>query len=514
METIEAAALASTSATSYPKVPLRKGSNIITGPVTADFLFLESPSPPHSYRTSFRHPAYPDNSNVLLTLHAWDRPEGGIHYGLAQTACAIIANNRFDGYLSLTRDGSVRIEADWDACLPAHPNGYYFHVPGSALPDSENHHPSSDQDPQLRPYKWPFVPSFLDWQFPHNLPEQWKRCATVQVDSANTAQSDQAGAVQQRDIVCRVSRHSTSTEAAHLIPLHEMAWYNANSMSKYNNNTTLDASNLLRDPNNALLLRADLHKAFDDRKFVLFPKDDSGFVVHILQSAADLRLLYHNTRVTIPQCEVNYVFARFAWSIFPFITGFLTSSQKPRLVVQRDEVSEDWITREVSAQTLTKRSVASRSNSPTKRSRLASSIDEYIDSNSEDGIRGRKRNRDDREPVCDVTRQQVKVPRILSVDSRALTTPSMTEDGLNGGLAEGEGEEERGGEGVGEGGLPNMALSFEETGNGNSALNISNIGKLRQEALTRQRPPDYSLPPYERQRDAREELELDRKSVV
>lgn len=83
-------------------------------------------------------------------------------------------------------------------------------------------------------------------------------------------------------------------------------------MWENNNNTTLDATNLLRDPNNALLLRADLHKAFDDRKFSLFPKDDQGFVVHVLQSATDLRLLYHNARVTIPQCEVNYVFARFA----------------------------------------------------------------------------------------------------------------------------------------------------------------------------------------------------------
>jgi hypothetical protein len=104
----------------YPKVILREASNIVTGPVPPDFLFLESPSPPQSYRIRFRHPAYPDSSNVLLSLHAWD----GAH-----TACAIIANNRFDGYLSIARDGSSSIETEWDACLPTDSHGYYFHVP-------------------------------------------------------------------------------------------------------------------------------------------------------------------------------------------------------------------------------------------------------------------------------------------------------------------------------------------------------------------------------------------------
>jgi hypothetical protein len=113
----------------YPKVILREASNIVTGPVPPDFLFLESPSPPQSYRIRFRHPAYPDSSNVLLSLHAWDGAGGGIHYGLAHTACAIIANNRFDGYLSMARDGSSSIETEWDACLPTDSHGYYFHVP-------------------------------------------------------------------------------------------------------------------------------------------------------------------------------------------------------------------------------------------------------------------------------------------------------------------------------------------------------------------------------------------------
>lgn len=271
-------------------------------------------------------------------------------------------------------------------------------------------------------------------------------------------------------------------------------------MWEYNNNTILDATNLLRDPNNALLLRADLHKAFDDRKFSLFPKDDQGFVVHVLQSAADLRLLYHNTRVTIPQCEVNYVFARFAWSIFPSLTGFLTSSQKSRLVVRWDEASEDWIESEVAALSLARRSVASRSNSPTKRSRIASSIDEHLGDNSAGEIRGRKRNIDGGVAYDDTTRQ-VKTRRLSSSKASLIstswggsTTPSMTEDGLTDGEVE----------------VSSAAQSFEAglIPNNSSDFIASRLDSLRQEALTRQRPPEYRRPPYEKHRDAREELEI------
>jgi hypothetical protein len=189
-------------------------------------------------------------------------------------------------------------------------------------------------------------------------------------------------------------------------------------MWEYNNDTTLDAINLLRDPNNELLLRADLHKAFD-RKFSLFPQNG---------------LLYHNTRVTISQREVNYIFARFAWSIFPSLTVFLTSTQKSRLVIQWGEASDDWIESEVSGLSRAQRSTASRSNSPTKRSRMASSIGDHLDDNCASEVRGRKRNIDTR-PAYDSTPRQVKNRRLSSGNTSLSPTslgepaaPFMTED--------------------------------------------------------------------------------------
>ncbi len=77
----------------------------------------------------FRHPAYPPEDNLLLILYAWDHADGGLHYGLAHTACAIIADNRFDGYLSTSNlSNSDPIVVAWDDVLPASVD-YYFHVP-------------------------------------------------------------------------------------------------------------------------------------------------------------------------------------------------------------------------------------------------------------------------------------------------------------------------------------------------------------------------------------------------
>ena len=70
-------------------------------------------------------------------------------------------------------------------------------------------------------------------------------------------------------------------------------------MTVWNNDLTLDPDNLLRDLSNAVLLRSDIHTAFDQRKFVFFPKDPEGFVLHMLEPTSDIGQLYHNTRNTV-----------------------------------------------------------------------------------------------------------------------------------------------------------------------------------------------------------------------
>ena len=72
----------------------------------------------------FLHPALPHRDNFLFSLVAND--DGGLHFGVAHTACAIVAGNAFDGYLSVDDQGT-KIEKEWDDILEG--NRYYFFVP-------------------------------------------------------------------------------------------------------------------------------------------------------------------------------------------------------------------------------------------------------------------------------------------------------------------------------------------------------------------------------------------------
>lgn len=83
---------------------------------------------PSTRKIQFCHPGYKTDSNVLLQLSAYDGQ--GIHYQTAHTACAIVANNRWDGYLSVDIQGQHRVEPESpDDCLQG--QIYYFHVPNS-----------------------------------------------------------------------------------------------------------------------------------------------------------------------------------------------------------------------------------------------------------------------------------------------------------------------------------------------------------------------------------------------
>lgn len=189
----------------------------------------------------------------------------------------------------------------------------------------------------MPPYKWPVVLSFLDWSFPAELPDAWAAASHIHeatIQSAQSAQSNVSIAVRSRDVGCRITAHQTATEVAHICPKHEEDWFLSNDLQTWNINTALDPDNLLNDMSNLLLLRSDLHKAFDDRIFVFFPKADDGFVVHFLKQTTDLGEIHHNSYLhPIPACSPRLLYVRFAWAIFPCLSGFLAKPHTSRLVI-------------------------------------------------------------------------------------------------------------------------------------------------------------------------------------
>ena len=71
------------------------------------------------------HPDYSDENGILLSLLVIDGAGGGLHHGTALVACAILADNQWDGWLSVDRHGS-RLSEQLDVLSG---DNYYSLVP-------------------------------------------------------------------------------------------------------------------------------------------------------------------------------------------------------------------------------------------------------------------------------------------------------------------------------------------------------------------------------------------------
>lgn len=184
------------------------------------------------------------------------------------------------------------------------------------------------------------VPSFHHWNFPHeNLPAIWRDAAdTIQPTSyyPETPASQRTNKVLLRDRLCRMAGWASGSQAAHVIPAEEDEWFLRNHMYDYNGLR----QNHTNDIRNSLLLRADLHVCFGQRIFAFVPKPvpnnlrQRSLVTHLLSPSDDVEPIFHGTQLRqLTDVSVEFLFARFAWSIFPRLNGILTLPLKLPIAV-------------------------------------------------------------------------------------------------------------------------------------------------------------------------------------
>ncbi|KAH8430807.1 HNH endonuclease signature motif containing protein [Aspergillus melleus] len=111
------------------------------------------------------------------------------------------------------------------------------------------------------------------------------------------------------------------------------------------------------NPRNVLLLRSDIHSSFDVKRFAFIPKParapvnnselppdlSTNYVVHLFNSPEpyELAALYHNVSLQpISGIAPEYLFARFAWTLFQYIPTFLQAGVPRRLAVALEESLE------------------------------------------------------------------------------------------------------------------------------------------------------------------------------
>ncbi|KAL6717731.1 hypothetical protein ACLMJK_003816 [Lecanora helva] len=360
--------------------------------------------PPPLRTIRFRHPGYPNSSNILLVLYAFDSPDGGLHYGTAFLACAIVAVNAFNGYMTETLDGD-KLEMDWDKLLIK--EDYYFHVPPAGDNSREGQYCADQSATSSNRYQYPVYPSFNEWSFPHaTLPKEWPRPSTPpsqalsSMDLAPPSVSGLTAHVLRRDNCCIVTSSRDCIERAHLCPRNEDNWFKRNSMGQYNIKRSLGKL-LLDDVSNAIALRSDLHTIFDQRKFLISRKK-SQWAVHFLETTNELGGLYHNSSLQIAgSISPFFLFVRFAWAIFPFLREFLDAGV-PRRLRLRVKDNPDLLleeTKVVGFEELGKmvNEPKSRTSSPSKRQRPSNDDGDDVrnDNSCFDGKKGCEKSPED-----------------------------------------------------------------------------------------------------------------------
>ncbi|GAW14208.1 hypothetical protein ANO14919_036050 [Xylariales sp. No.14919] len=267
-----------------------------------------SPNSHHQLSISFRHPAYHESANDLLCLGAVDyHTVRGINYDVALVACGIVAGNKWHhawfGEKCDQKGGYQCVPRPDNGILPYKKSPYYFFV---------------NQDTK---YKYPVVPSFEHWPFPHgDLPDAWKRLSV----GSKTAilPEDPQRAIASRDQRCRITGYAIGTGCTHLIPAVYQGWFGANRMRQYCQAGGLASE--IDDRANTLLLRRDLRFLFDEKRFVMVPRGHPPTpTIHVLSpdTHGELQSLYQS-RPLQPilmggqDVAPEFLFARFAWALF------------------------------------------------------------------------------------------------------------------------------------------------------------------------------------------------------
>ncbi|KAI0179784.1 hypothetical protein GGR52DRAFT_568554 [Hypoxylon sp. FL1284] len=307
------------------------------------------------------HSNYPGMKS-LISFNCSD--DGGVDYNIAYYATTLLAGNmwkesegrnhtvkhedRDDGdcYFSRTLKPEP-IEVPRNDILPA--GVYYFFVPGHD--------------------DYAIFPNFDQWKFPSEMPVPWSQLKAQRsnplfdvepgTDGGLYAASSAAEIVDRPgepplevandfpNEACRITGFPSGLSLAHVIPRVASGWFDRNHMRRFA--TSLSASNdPQNDVENLIPLRTDLHYYFDYSHFTILPKRDRddrdmplqsySLVVHVLNPpgkshGGDLTILkeYHNLECyPMRRIPVEYLFARFAWSIMHEKMALLLTGDKAK----------------------------------------------------------------------------------------------------------------------------------------------------------------------------------------
>jgi HNH endonuclease len=104
-----------------------------------------------------------------------------------------------------------------------------------------------------------------------------------------------------------------------------------NGMRQYNGRLDPHGDCITDDMANAIAMRADIHRAFDECRFILVRKDGL-WVARFLELTYELGRMHHNRPPELkPGVSAMFLLVRLAWAIFPHARACLEAGG-PKLV--------------------------------------------------------------------------------------------------------------------------------------------------------------------------------------
>ncbi|KAI1406800.1 hypothetical protein F5Y13DRAFT_176313 [Hypoxylon sp. FL1857] len=269
------------------------------------------------------HPGYTPPAPLIL-LRAYD--DGALLYSMVYVICCIILGNQWaddEGYdasngtgpfLSASSDAKAARFTPEDRIVPA--GRYYLHYPGYK---------------KKKPY--PIVPHFNHWKFPDTLPISWRAlrpnvpAPVPSTSGTNVSRPRTPSAYDSDRTPCPLTGQVTTLESSHILPQTTKTFIKNNDMRRFLSSDKSKATHL--NPSNKIYFREDVHTLWDANALVFVPKPDSSnenrsrLVCHVLNppgksvdSDLEIHTLYHNIPILQIRNPLEFLFARFAWSLF------------------------------------------------------------------------------------------------------------------------------------------------------------------------------------------------------
>ena len=308
-----------------------------------------------SRRIRVRHPGYL-GSNTLFHIPAREgRNHNSAYYTTVHDACCLLTGES-GTFLSRTSEGDAQVTPDEGGLIQA--GDYYIHLTHEDFPD------------------FAITANFRSWAFPHqNVPARWLQTSmdekkAMQQRNANTA-SILAGES------CCITRKQLICETSHIIPSSEKQWFISNEMNEYGLLSGRSGDTIADSPANRMRLKVDAHRLWDTYHFSIVPREvntttgELAWFTQMMNEDDELEEDWHSKQLQpLIGRAPEYLYARFAFDIFPRLINFLKGGQPRRLTVHPPNGAQD--TRVYSAAEcakLTENQGRGRSASPTKRSR-------------------------------------------------------------------------------------------------------------------------------------------------